>query len=102
MRKRNHVIPVRLNTKELRFLEEQVEKSGLSREEYIRSIVMGGEVRARPCEHHAELLRKISGLCNNANQLAHVANASGMASEQSIQEMLRLTKETWHLVKEEW
>ncbi len=48
MRKRNHVIPVRLNAKELRFLEEQVEKSGLSREEYIRSIVMGGEVRARP------------------------------------------------------
>ena len=70
MRKRNHVIPVRLNAKELRFLEEQVEKSGLSREEYIRSIVMGGEVRARPCEHHTELLRKISGLCNNANQLA--------------------------------
>ena len=102
MRKRNHVIPVRLNTKELRFLEEQVEKSGLSREEYIRSLVMGGEVRARPCEHHTELLRKVSGLCNNANQLAHVANASGMASEQSIQEMLRLTKETWHLVKEEW
>ena len=76
MRKRNHVIPVRLNAKELRFLEEQVEKSGLSREEYIRSIVMGGEVRARPCEHHAELLRKISGLCNNANQLAHVAKKS--------------------------
>ena len=47
-------------------------------------------------------LRKIAGLCNNANQLAHVANASGMASEQSVQEMLRLTKETWHLVKEEW
>ena len=60
MRKRNHVIPVRLNAKELRFLEEQVEKSGLSREEYIRSLVMGGEVRARPCEHHTELLRKIS------------------------------------------
>ena len=72
MRKRNHVIPVRLNAKELRFLEEQVEKSGLSREEYIRSLVMGGEVRARPCEHHTELLRKISGLCNNANQLAHL------------------------------
>ena len=81
MRKRNHVIPVRLNAKELRFLEEQVEKSGLSREEYIRSIVMGGEVRARPCEHHAELLRKISGLCNNANQLAHVANGCGCSND---------------------
>ena len=102
MRKRTHVIPVRLNAKELRFLEEQVEKRGLSREEYIRSIVMGGEVRARPCEHHAELLRKISGLCNNANQLAHVANGCGMAGEESIREMLRMTKETWRLVKEEW
>lgn len=95
MRKRNHVIPVRLNAKELRFLEEQVEKSG-------RSIVMGGEVRARPCEHHTELLRKISGLCNNANQLAHVANGCGLAGEESIREMLRITKETWRLVKEEW
>ena len=33
MRKRNHVIPVRLNARELRELEEQVEKSGLSRED---------------------------------------------------------------------
>jgi uncharacterized protein (DUF362 family) len=93
------VIPVRLNARELRELEEQVEKSGLSREEFMRSLILGAQVHAKPCEHHPELLRKIAGLCNNANQLAHVANASGMAS---VQEMLRLTKETWHLVKEEW
>lgn len=102
MRKRNHVIPVRLNAKELRFLEEQVEKSGLSREEYIRSIVMGGEVRARPCEHHTELLRKISGLCNNANQLAHVANSTGFAGRQSVDEMTRIAREVWRAVKEQW
>ena len=81
MRKRNHVIPVRLNAKELRYLEEQVKKSGLAREEYLRTLIMGGEVHAKPCEHHADLLRKIAGLCNNANQLA---------------------RETWQLVKEEW
>ena len=102
MRKRNHVIPVRLNTKELRFLEEQVEKSGLSREEYIRSLVMGGEVRARPCEHHTELLRKISGLCNNANQLARVANTCGEASQQSIDEMTGIAREVWEAVKAGW
>ena len=102
MRKRNHVIPVRLNTKELRFLEEQVEKSGLSREEYIRSIVMGGEVRARPCEHHTELLRKISGLCNNANQLARVANTCGEASQQSIDGMTGIAREVWEAVKAGW
>ncbi len=102
MRKRNHVIPVRLNAKELRYLEEQVKKSGLAREEYLRTLIMGGEVHAKPCEHHADLLRKIAGLCNNANQLAHVANASGSASQESLREMLRISRETWQLVKEEW
>ena len=70
MRKRNHVVPVRLNAKELRFLDEQVQKSGLAREEFLRSLIVGAEVHAKPCEHHADLLRKIAGLCNNANQLA--------------------------------
>ena len=63
---------------------------------------MGGEVHAKPCEHHADLLRKIAGLCNNANQLAHAANASGSASQESLREMLRISRETWQLVKEEW
>lgn len=102
MRKRNHVIPVRLNAKELRYLDDQVQTSGFSREEYLRSLICGAEVRAKPCEHHAELLRKIAGLCNNANQLAHVANASGVASQESVREMLRISKETWQTVKEEW
>lgn len=102
MRKRNHVIPVRLNAKELRLLDEQVKRSGLSREEFLRSLIVGAEVRAKPCEHHADLLRKVAGLCNNANQLAHVANADGRAETESVREMLRISKEVWQIVKEEW
>lgn len=102
MRKRNHVIPVHLNAKELRYLDEQVKKSGFSREEYLRSMIMGAEVRAKPCEHHADLLRKIAGLCNNANQLARAANTSGTAEPERVEEMLRIAKETWKTVKEEW
>lgn len=102
MRKRNHVVPVRLNAKELRHLDGQVAKSGLSREEFLRSLILSAQLQTKPCEHHAELLRKIAGLCNNANQLAHVANGTGMAGEASVQEMLRISKETWRLVKEEY
>lgn len=102
MRKRNHVVPVRLNARELRMLEDQVTKSGLSREEFLRSLIVGADIRAKPCEHHADLLRKIAGLCNNANQLAHVANATGRADTVSIQEMLRISKEIWKIVKEDW
>jgi hypothetical protein len=43
-------------------LDGQVQKSGLPREEYLRSLIMGAEVRAKPCEHHADLLRKVAGL----------------------------------------
>ena len=43
MRKRNHVVPVRLNAKELRFLDEQVQKSGLAREEFLRSLIVGAK-----------------------------------------------------------
>lgn len=76
MRKREHVIPLRLNKKEMAYLEKQVAMSRMPREEYLRALVMGGEVRARPCTHHADLLRKVAGLCNNVNQLAHVANCA--------------------------
>ena len=68
MRKRNHVIPIRLNTKEMKHLETQVAVSGLNREEYLRTLILGAEVRAKPCTHHADLLRKVAGLCNNANR----------------------------------
>lgn len=102
MRKRNHVIPVRLTAKELKYLDQQTALSGLSREEYLRSLIMGAEVRARPCTHHVDLLRKVAGLCNNANQLAHVANATGQAGQESVDEMLRISKEVWKDVKEMW
>lgn len=102
MRKRGHVIPVRLNAKELRYLDSQVAASGLPREEYLRTLIMGAEVRAKPCMHHADLLRKVAGLCNNANQLAHVANATGQAGQESVEEMLRISRAVWREVKEMW
>ena len=77
MRKRNHVVPVRLNAKELRHLDGQVAKSGLSREEFLRSLILGAQLQTKPCEHHAELLRKIAGLCNREGRGSqHTGNAS--------------------------
>ena len=51
MRKRNHVIPLHLNAKELGYLEKQVRQSGLPREEFLRSLIMGTELRARPVSY---------------------------------------------------
>ena len=62
----------------------------------------GAEVRPKPCTHHADLLRKVAGLCNNANQLAHVANATGYADQTSVEEMTRIARQVWEEVKENW
>ena len=98
-RRRDHVIALRLNDREYRHLCQQVEISGLPREEYLRSLVMGKKIHPRPCTHHEELVRKVAGLCNNANQLAHRANSTGIAGQQSVDEMTWIAKEVWHEIK---
>ena len=102
MRRRGHVIPLRLNEREYRHLCEQVKTSGFSREEYLRSLILGKQIHPRPCTHHAELVWQISGLCNNANQLAHRANSTGVAGQQSVDEMTRLTRKIWNEINEKW
>ena len=69
---------------------------------YLRTLIAGKEIHPRPCTHHADLLRKVAGLCNNANQLAHRANSTGTAGQGSVDEMTRLTQEVWREVKENW
>ena len=77
-------------------------QSGLSREKLLRALIMEKTIRPRPCAHHADLLRKVSGLCNNANQLAHRANSTGVAAQESIDKMIRISQEIWKEVKSQW
>lgn len=102
MRKRSHVVSFHLNAKELKHLDTLTGQSGWTREEFLRSLIMGAQVRAKPCLHHADLLRKVAGLCNNANQLAHTANRTGSASQQSVDEMLRIAHMVWEEVRDHW
>ena len=100
--KRTIVIPLRLHPGELEHLNRQAALAGLSREAFLRSLVAGIELHPRPCIHHAELLRQVAGLCNNANQLARVANTYGVADVSMVTEMTRLAREVWKEVKEKW
>ena len=63
---------------------------------------MGAELHPRPCTHHADLLRKVAGLCNNANQVAHRANATGVAGQESVDKMTALAEEVYRTIREYW
>lgn len=101
-RKRRCVIPLRLTDKELKHLNQLAAQSGVSREKFMRALIMGKTIRPRPCTHHADLLRKVSGLCNNANQLAHRANSTGVVGQESVDKMIQISQEIWKEVKSQW
>ena len=102
VRKRRFVVSFHVDENELSFFNRQVAASSLNREEYLRTLIVDKEIHPRSCTHHADLLRKVAGLCNNANQLAHRANSTGTAGQGSVDEMTRLTQEVWREVKENW
>ena len=102
VRKRRFIVSFHVDENELSFLNRQVAASSLNREEYLRTLIVDKEIHPRPCTHHAELVRQISGLCNNANQLAHRANSTGVAGQQSVDEMTRIANEVWLTIKENY
>ena len=100
MRKRQHFIGLWLDDKEHKQLTKLCEQSGLSASALMRKFIIDEEIKQRPPEEYAALLRELSAIGNNINQLAHWANARGSAREEEIQKAAELAREAWHKVKE--
>lgn len=67
---------------------------------FIRSLVSGVQLRPRPPDTYSALLRELSAIGNNVNQIAYWANAQQSVSEADIQEAAALVRRAWRLVKE--
>ena len=91
---------LRLNAAEYAHLCQQTEVTGLKKEPLVRQLIMGANLRPRPPDAYAELLRTLSAIGNNINQLAHQANARGVATRDEITEALRLVRQATRLVRE--
>ena len=100
MRNREHFIGLWLNDSEYRQLLKQCAVSGLSTSALLRHSIMGIELRPRPPDTYAALLRELSAIGNNANQIAYWANAQKSISEADIRQAAALVREAWQLVKE--
>ena len=100
MRKRSHFIGLWLDDQEYSHLLKQCAVSGLSTSTFLRQAMMGVQLRPRPPDAYAALLRKLSAIGNNANQIAYWANAQKSVSEAELREAISLVKQAWRLVKE--
>ena len=99
--KRNNVkqITIRLTADEYAHVKQLSKDSGLKMEPAIRRLIMGVNLRPRPPDELPELLRQLSGIGTNINQIAKVANASGYVRKEDIQSIMEMQAALWRAVK---
>lgn len=100
MRKRGKAVLVRLNEQEHAHLKRLSETSGLKMEPLIRQLILGRDIKPRPPENLAALLRQMSAMGNNINQIAKVANSSKFIRSEDIEEIKKMQSELWQAIRD--
>ena len=91
---------VRLNENEHRHLITSAKISGLSREAYIRKLILGETVKAKPPQELSELLRLLKFTSDNINQIARVSNARHFVRSEELAVIYSKLDDIWAKVKE--
>ena len=92
MRKRNIPKIVRYSRDEAQDLQKKAKKACLSEAGLIRLLLRGYEPREKPDERFYDVMRELSSIGNNINQLAVKANALGFVDVPQ----LKKEAERWH------
>ena len=87
MREREHFIGVWLGDEEYVHLAEQCIASGLSVSAFIRQAIAGVQIRPRPPAEYTALLRDLSAIGNNINQIAMVVNSNKAVYGNDIRDL---------------
>ena len=75
--KKKYRIMVKLNTQDYYTLKGKAKSAGVTMSELVRKVLDKGNVIERLTVEQADFIRKLCGMANNLNQLAHRANAEG-------------------------
>ena len=92
-------VSLRLDSTEHAHLKQLSIDTGLKMEPVIRRLIVGAELRPRPPDELAELLRQLSGMAVNINQIAKVANASGFVRMDEIAHIKMMQGMLWQMMK---
>lgn len=89
-----------LTDAELAHLRKQAAAAGLGIDPFLRSLILGVKLRPRPPDTYAALLRELSAIGNNINQIAHTVNGQEYAAGSQIDQAAALVRRAWRLVKD--
>lgn len=77
---------MRLTERDFKLLERRARKCGLSKSAYIRQLLHGYRPRESPPADYYALTRELKEIGNNMNQIAFMANATGLVDEADYYE----------------
>ncbi len=72
-------INLKLTEEDFKTVKEKAEKLGMKATQYAREMTLKGGIKSRFTIEELDLIRKLSGMGNNLNQIARQANKSGFA-----------------------
>lgn len=78
--KRKYQVLLRLNTMEYYTLLGKAREASITRTEFLRQLITKAEVKARINPEDMQLIRTVSGMANNLNQIAHRLNSFGIST----------------------
>lgn len=73
-------INLKLSESDYKSVKGKAEKLGLTPTEYAREMTLKGCIKSRFTLEELDLMRKLSGMGNNLNQIARQANRSGLTN----------------------
>ena len=94
MARRTVKIDLRLTESEAAALNRDVQKAGVSREAYLRSLIRRMPLKEKPPKDVIDILRSLQQISNNMNQIAVKANAKGFVDTASYWENVRWLRDT--------
>ena len=99
MNKRNLKVTFRVTESEKNLLIEKAKMAGLKMEPFLRNLIKGAEIKARPPNEYIALLKEINHIGNNINQIAHIANGEQHISLDTVKEVLSKQNSIVHLIR---
>ena len=76
-RERDIFMSIRINQSESDKLAKDISRTKLTKSEYIRNLIMNVNIKEKPDRDFFIILRNISNIASNMNQIAVVANSKG-------------------------
>ena len=99
MSKRNIEKHILMNKAEAQDLQKKAKRACLSEGGLIRLLLKGYEPREKPDERFYDVMRELSAIGNNINQITRAVNARGFATKEDIAAITAAQEKIWSITE---